>query len=76
VKVGKRTAKLIREAAVLGFVNGAFWAGYNHRDPSIYPKDSAVLDQVLRSAQSNSDLYPTLSRAEMPAPASQEGGKQ
>ena len=71
MKLGKRTAQLVREAAVLGFAEGARWAGYHHtsaEDRANYPRDSVVLADALRSARSFSDLYPTLARVEREAP--------
>lgn len=62
MKLGKRTARLVREAAVLGFVNGAWSVGF---EPPI-PPDMTILADVLRAARSNADLYPALSRAEFP----------
>lgn len=63
MRVGKRTARLIREAAVLGFVNGAWSAtGPGAR----IPPATAVFAEVVRSARDMPDLYPTLSRVELP----------
>lgn len=59
MRLGKRTAKLVREAIVLAHVEGARWAG--HVDPDNYPKDSDVVRKVLISATRLGDLYPTLS---------------
>jgi hypothetical protein len=64
VKIGKRTTKLLREAIVLAHVEGAFWAGYTPTGDDPYLKDSVVVANVLRSARSNRDLYPLLSRVE------------
>ena len=95
MKIGKRTAKLIREAAVMGFVQGSMWGevqGYKPRaERSPHPKDSEVLDRVMRGARKFPDLYPTLSKveyeplpqpdllavlmAQRPSGVSQEGGK-
>jgi hypothetical protein len=61
--LGKRTAKLLREAIVLAHVEGARWAGY-HGGGEEYPKDSEVVSRVLSAAVSFNDLYPTLSRTE------------
>lgn len=63
MKLGKRTAKLVREAIVLGHVEGARWAGY-HGGGDGYPRDSEVVAKVLWASQSFSDVYPTLSKVE------------
>jgi hypothetical protein len=64
--IGPRTAKLLWEAMVLGYVNGAWdgrantMAGEELAD--LLRSDSAVVAGVLRSAKSQKDLYPTLGR--------------
>lgn len=60
-KLGKRTAKLLREAIVLAHVEGVRWGQVHARDDE-YPSDSQVLARVLAAAVSFSDLYPTLSK--------------
>jgi len=67
VRLGKRTARLVREAAVLGFVEGAWWRGGHTTAADAradYPKDADVLAWVMRSARSNRDLYPLLSNVD------------
>ena len=64
MKVSKRTEQLIREAAVLGFVQGSRLAGQRVE----IPKDSEVVRRVLRAAESFSDLYPTLSKVDPQTP--------
>lgn len=64
--LGKRTAKLVREAIVLAHVEGAHWAGYSGGGDG-YPKDSEVVKRVLRASKSLRDLYPNLSKVETPA---------
>jgi hypothetical protein len=60
VKVGKRTAKLLREAIVLAFAEGSQWGrATTANDPHL--RDSAVVKQVLAASTSFRDLYPTLS---------------
>jgi hypothetical protein len=64
--IGPRTAKLLWEAMVLGYANGA-WDGTPRDkrggvDRARYPKDSEIVASVLRSAKSQKDLYPTLGR--------------
>jgi hypothetical protein len=61
VRIGKHAARLVREAAVLGYVNGAVSSNAG------IPPDSAILAEVSRAAHSHADLYPLLSRAEFPA---------
>jgi hypothetical protein len=64
MKLGKRTAKLVREAIVLAHVEGAHWGRYGGDAPGAYPRDSDVVDRVLYAATRMPDLYPTLSRVE------------
>ena len=64
--IGPRTAKLLWEAMVLGYANGA-WDGAPRTetggiDRERYPKDQEIIAGVLRSAKSQKDLYPTLGR--------------
>ena len=64
--IGPRTAKLLWQAMVLGYANGA-WDGTprNERggvDRARYPKDQEIVAGVLRSAKSQEDLYPDLAR--------------
>ncbi|HET9144079.1 hypothetical protein [Actinophytocola sp.] len=61
MKISHHTERLIREAAVLGFVNGFWSAGGQSGD---VPPDLDILAGVLRAARSNADLYPTLSGIE------------
>ena len=71
MKLGKRTAQLVREAAVMAFVQGSLWGKSEGRNEVMgfaiepHPRDSVVLRNVLRAARSNSDLYPLLSKAEI-----------
>ncbi len=62
MRLGKRTERLVREAMVLGFAEGARWAG--RVDPEAHPNDSTVQDWVFSTARSFNDLYPLLSRVE------------
>lgn len=64
--IGPRTAKLLWQAMVLGYANGA-WDGTprderGEVDRARYPKDSEIVAGVLRSAKSQKDLYPDLGR--------------
>lgn len=68
MKINKRTEKLIREAAVLGFAQGAWWAEYHKTPNKPYPHDSEVVHRVIHDAKFNtSDLYPTLAKVESEA---------
>lgn len=63
MKVGKRTAKLLREAMVLAFVEGSRWGEYRGNDDE-FPTDSSIVARVLSASVSMSDLYPMLSKTE------------
>lgn len=65
MKLGKRTAKLLGEAMVLGFVEGSHWGQANPRqlgDDDRFPKDAEIVFRVLAASTSFRDLYPTLSK--------------
>lgn len=62
MRLGKRTSRLVREAMVLGFAEGACWGGY--RWDREYPADTEVQDRVFKVARSLNDLYPLLSKVE------------
>ncbi|SFO60235.1 hypothetical protein [Amycolatopsis rubida] len=63
--LGKRTAKLVREAIVLGHVHGVLWGqAFPRNSGEPYPGDSAVVAGVLRAAKSHRDLYPTLAQVQ------------
>lgn len=64
MRLGKRTARLVREAAVLGYVNGV-WSTDKGFEAAI-PSDVAVFGGVIRVARTLPELYPSLSRAELP----------
>ncbi len=61
MKISHHTERLIREAAVIGYVNGAWAMG---GQPANIPSDLDILAGVLRTARSNADFYPTLSGVE------------
>lgn len=69
MRLGKRTEKLVREAAVAGFVMGTRWAGW-HPPPGVpagedaFPLDSEIVSRAYRCAAKFPDCYPTLSKAE------------
>jgi hypothetical protein len=59
--IGKRTARLLREAIVLAHVEGWWWeSGRAKEEP--YPKDSEIVARVLYSASRMQDQYPALGR--------------
>lgn len=66
MRLGKRTAKLVREAAVAGFVQGTRWAGWQppRGEPDPFPDDSEIWVMACRCAEKFADLYPTLSKVE------------
>lgn len=66
MRLGKRTAKLVREAAVAGFVNGSWYAaGLSRAEVDAdYPDDSVVVAGVLRTARAHSDIYRALAKVE------------
>lgn len=57
--LGNRERRLVREAAVMGFVRGHYFGGGRNE----IPKDSAIVFDVLTAADHLSDLYPTLHRS-------------
>jgi hypothetical protein len=69
MRLGKRTAKLVREAMVLGFVEGA-WAETTGLGATI-PPDREIVIRVLRAARAHPDLYPSLSKVEADLPESE-----
>jgi hypothetical protein len=66
VRLGKRTARLVRQAAVAGFVNGTRFAqGRSLSDVEAnFPGDTWVVVQMLRTARAHPDLYPTMAKVE------------
>jgi len=50
-----RERALIRDAAVMGYVQGRM-----HPEGEPHPKDSAVLAEVVAACQAHSDLYPAV----------------
>lgn len=59
----ERERQLVRDAAVLGYAQGA-WAHGGTR--ASIPPDSAIVAQILVGCRSMPDLYPTLGRAHRP----------
>jgi hypothetical protein len=66
MKLGKRTAKLVREAAVAGFVQGTRWAGWSpaRGEPDPFPMDPEIWVMARRCAEKFPDLYPVLAKVE------------
>lgn len=54
-----REQALVRDAAVMGFVNGV-WAAGGGISRENFPPDSKVIEEVLLLCESQSDLYPTI----------------
>lgn len=59
MRLGARTAKLVREAAVAGYVQGSLAAG-PFRTKDSFPPDSQIWLAVLRTARAHSDLQAML----------------
>lgn len=66
MRLGKRTARLVRQAMVMGFVHGVqHGANRSWREAEDeFPGDSVIVANALRAARKNSDLYPTLAKVE------------
>lgn len=62
--IGKRTARLLRDAIVLAHVEGVWWGRAVPRgsQEDQYPKDSEVIAKVLEAARRNKDHYGALGR--------------
>lgn len=58
-RLTEREQLLVREAAVMGYVQGRM-----HPADADHPKDSEVVFRVVDGCLSNSDLYPTLTGRE------------
>lgn len=58
-----RERALVREAAVMGFVRGAMFAGGGRKTPEI-PRDSRIVAEVVGACLSMPETYPTLTRWE------------
>lgn len=63
MRIGKRTAQLLREAIVLAHVEGSRW-GQSHGRGDEYPSDSEIVRRVLEASVSFADLYPTLAKTD------------
>lgn len=60
MRLGKRTAKLVREAAIAGFVAGNCYGPPRTADEVEYPSDPEIWVFTLRVARKFPDIYPTL----------------
>lgn len=58
MRLSAREQLLVREAAVMGYVQGVRAAGSTNH--TIIPPDRRIVDLVLGSVPSFTDLYPTL----------------
>lgn len=70
MKIEGEVARLVREAAVLGFVQGSVWGksvafvekGGVHEQ---HPKDSAVVREVLKAAHRMPETFPALAEVDL-----------
>ena len=60
-RLTRRERRILREAAVMGFVLGT-WSGIKPGNGRDMPPDSKIVELVLNSCQSQKDLYPLLGR--------------
>lgn len=75
MKIGKRTAQLLREAIVLAHVEGMRYGRSSEPDDP-YPKDSDVVAHVLAASVSFRTIYPTLSKLDEAREADAERRRQ
>lgn len=61
VKLGKRTARLVREAAIAGFIAGNRLGPPRTSNDVEYPTDAAIWVATLRTARFARENFPTLS---------------
>jgi hypothetical protein len=66
-----RERGLVRDAAVMGFVQGSRWRG----DEDAFPLDRPIVEGVIDACLHMRDLYPTLSQARPPLPYCQQCGR-
>lgn len=62
-----RERRLVREAAVMGFVRGAMYGDHENIRQMGMPPDSSMLAEVVSACLSMPDLYPTFERMERTA---------
>lgn len=60
-----REQRLIREAAVMGFVRGSMYAGTRRDDEPEIPRDAWIVEQVIAGALSFDDTFPLLAMGEI-----------
>lgn len=60
MKLGKRTAKLVREAAIAGFVAGNYFGPPPLTRTEEFPLDAEIWVLTLRTARKFPDIYPIL----------------
>lgn len=74
--LSERERLLVREAAVMGYVRGAYSANAQAaREPIAPPEippDSAIVLDVLAACDAHRDLYPTLTGYKFPEDESEE----
>jgi hypothetical protein len=56
----RRERRLVREAAVMGYVRGSMHGQMEGRD-AVLPKDSEMVREVIECCRIMSDLYPVMS---------------
>jgi len=57
-KLSEREQALVRDAAIMGFVQGTLAAGGLPRED--FPSDRVILRETLLGCKSHKDLYPTI----------------
>lgn len=62
----EREQRLVREAAVMGYVRGALFGQAHNRNAGL-PDDSAIVADVITACHSNADLYPVINSLENPS---------
>lgn len=71
-----REQRLIREAAVMGFVRGSMYCASRHDEEPEIPRDVWIVEQVLAGCLSFDDIYPLIATGEMPVERYEgEGGR-
>lgn len=75
MRIGPRTAKLLREAIVLAHVEGMRYGRATKSDDP-YPRDADIVELVLAASVGFRDLYPTLSRLDEAKAADAERRRQ
>lgn len=58
----KREIRLVREAAVMGFVRGGMGVQHDGDGARVIPKDSAILVEVITACLGMVDLYPEMTK--------------